>query len=407
MTSSPPKECTICRKPLKSRSSRHYHEHCQNPELKPFKCDHCDRTFSTKAHKTFHEETHSNRRLQCTQCDKTYQHQRDLDLHNREHRAPKSLQAKCNRCAEQFESQQALAQHKRTQHASTKRFKCDQCDMTFGLKGNLTKHAKIIHSKEKLFKCDQCGKAFYRNNALKFHMLNHRSRDFQCKTCQKEFVDARNLERHLKTHATDKEFRCDICGISSSRKDNILRHAKSFHPECDVSKVVLKSEITDQLDAIKKDAKQSNKSTPIKTDAAPPAEPPISNRISVIKVVGKPKPLHRPEPTESVPADGPPKTEIQPKPPAPKMNPLEIYRKILKPSNDDDDNQEEGNRVDNNKLPSSNAQVKTTNSSSTQASADNTSIANSGGSNNSSINNFTEVHWRKRTSQIYATNSNR
>ncbi|XP_065073298.1 zinc finger protein 73-like [Ochlerotatus camptorhynchus] len=397
MTSSPPKECIICRKPLKSRSSRHYHEHCQNPELKPFKCDHCERTFSSKSHKTFHEETHSGRRLRCNRCDKTYQHQRDLDLHCREHRSSMALQeAKCNRCSEQFETQQALAQHKRARHAGSKRFKCDQCDMTFGLKGNLTKHAKIIHSKEKLFKCDHCGKAFYRNNALKFHMLNHRSRDFQCKTCQKEFVDARNLERHLKTHVTSKEFRCDICGISSSRKDNILRHARSFHPECDIEKVVLKAEIPDQLDAIKKDAKQSNKSTPKKTDPKP-AEAPISNRISVIQVVGKPKPLETPKPA-AVPftvAAGSAKTELLSKP-LPKVDPLEIYRKILNPSNDDDDRDDS-----NNQPPSTVDPVKTT----SITTSVNTTIANS--TNNSSINNFTEVHWRKRTSQIYAINSSR
>ncbi|XP_062540196.1 zinc finger protein 91-like [Armigeres subalbatus] len=405
MCASQRKECTFCKKPLKSRSSRHYHEHCQNPELKPFKCDHCDRTFSTKSHKTFHEENHSGQRLQCTQCDKTYQHQRDLDLHKREHSSSAiSLQAKCNRCAQQFESKQALAQHKRMQHTATKRFKCDQCDMTFGLKGNLTKHAKIIHSKEKLFKCDQCGKTFYRNNALKFHMLNHRSKNFQCKTCHKEFVDARNLERHLKTHATEKEFKCDICGISSSRKDNILRHAKSFHPDCDINKVVLKSEIPEQLDAIKKDAKQSSKSAPKVIESRFTTEPSISNRISVIQVVGKPKPLSIPKPTMSITApSGSKSIETLPKPPPPKVDPLEIYRKILKPSNDDDED------VVINKPPPSNEPAKT-NSSSTQASAvsvnNNTSTAISGG-NNSSINNFTEVHWRKRTSQIYATNSNR
>lgn len=278
--------------------------------------------------------------------------------------------------------------------------------MTFGLKGNLTKHAKIIHSKEKLFKCDQCGKAFYRNNALKFHMLNHRSRDFQCKTCQKEFVDARNLERHLKTHVTAKEFRCDICGISSSRKDNILRHARSFHPECDIEKVVLKTEIPDQLDAIKKDAKQSNKSTPKKT-VAKPAEVPISNRISVIQVVGKPKPLETPKPA-AVPlivAAGPAKTEPLPKP-FPKVDPLEIYRKILNPSNDDDDREESNLQLPIPRSPSTVDPVKTTSITPTQASASvNTASANN--TNNSSINNFTEVHWRKRTSQIYAISSSR
>ncbi|XP_058811621.1 gastrula zinc finger protein XlCGF52.1 [Topomyia yanbarensis] len=393
------KECIVCHKQLKSRSSRLYHEHCQDPKLKPFKCIHCGRTFSSRSHKTFHEESHQGRRLSCDRCDKSYQHQRDLDLHLREH--DRSKIHKCNMCLEHFNSQQALVKHRRS-HGETKHFKCDQCDLTFSLKGNLVKHIKVLHSKEKRFSCGQCSKTFYRNNALTFHMLSHQARNFQCKTCEKEFVDARNLERHLKIHVSLKEFLCDVCGISSTRKDNIIRHVKSFHPEMNPGNVVLRDELGDRLDAIKKDAQQSNKSLLI---TEPKADRPVSNRVSVIQVVGVPKPLEIT--TSTTKSSITQKTDQYPKP-ATKLDPLEIYRKILKPSTEDDDD------ADNHKtlaLTQANISTKTTGellpppaTLTTTVSAANTN--NSSSNNFVSINNFSEVHWRKRTSQIF-TNSTR
>ncbi|XP_039445408.1 zinc finger protein 90 [Culex pipiens pallens] len=396
-------ECTVCRKPLNNRSTRHYHEHCRQPELKPFKCNRCERTFASKSHLAFHAETHLERRLPCPDCDKTYKHRRDLDLHRRcEHETtttPGEETIRCGKCSKQFPSQQALERHRKS-HADDglRPFKCDQCKLSFRLKGNLTKHAKILHSKQKLFKCERCSKSFYRNNALKFHMLSHQSKNFQCRSCEKEFVDARNLERHLKTHVTQKEYRCDKCGITSSRKDNILRHARSFHPESDLDKVILRGDLGDQLEVIKKDVQQGNKT---KKTEPKPVEP-ISNRISVIQTVGTPKPL---EPPRASTSQMPPKVDQQPKP-IPKVDPLEIYRKILKPSCNGDDDHETNNVTaksePTNNAVSSDEHAPTPSTPKTLSTTTNTASGN----NYSSINNFSEVHWRKRTSQIF-TNSTR
>ncbi|XP_053696730.1 gastrula zinc finger protein XlCGF52.1-like [Sabethes cyaneus] len=404
MTSLSIKECSICRKPLRTRSNRHYHEHCQNPELKPFKCVHCERTFSSKSHKVFHEESHQERRLPCKHCHKTYQHQRDLDLHLQEHNA--SVIFRCNKCSDSFSSLLALTKHKKS-HSVLKRYKCDQCELTFSLKGNLVKHIKVLHSRKKQFSCDQCVKTFYRNNALQFHMLSHQLRNYQCKTCHKEFVDARNLERHLKTHASLKEFQCDICGISSSRKDNIIRHAKSFHPESDLSKIVQRGEVGNQLDSIKLDARQSKKSQ--QTESHPSMQSANTNRVSVIKVIGIPKPLgHTATMTNRFNESDERKSQPAPKP-VTKIDPLEIYRKILQPSAEDDEDSLEV--ADQRQTPPQTItpaeaiiEPPAPSSEATAVSAANTN--NSGSNNSPSINNFSEVHWRKRTSQIF-TNSSR
>ncbi|XP_055612728.1 gastrula zinc finger protein XlCGF52.1 [Uranotaenia lowii] len=405
------KECTICCKPLRTRSSRNYHEHCANPERKPFKCDRCERTFSSKYHKTFHEEVHMARRLSCSYCDKSYQHQRDLDLHQREHEHSPGFG--CNRCSEKFDTTEALAKHKKC-HEPKERFKCSQCELTFSLKGNLTKHVRILHSKSEKFKCDQCPKEFSRKNALQFHLLSHMSRNFQCRLCEKGFFDMRNLERHMKTHITAKEFSCSTCGITSSRKDNIMRHVRSFHPGIDHQNAVLKNEIRDQLGRIKQDAEKSNKNKQSKecSDSASA----FSNRISVIRTVGTPKPVEK---IKKI--DAPQQLRLNSKPSTkPVVDPLEIYRKILRPSNDDDDEEDNENHktttVSRNQSESSQSHPTddhndqhpsyATSTMSSTVDSRNTDRLHPVVSNISSINNFSEVHWRKQKSQFF-TNSTR
>ncbi|WAO91415.1 Hypothetical protein NCS54_00888400 [Fusarium falciforme] len=54
---------------------------------------------------------------------------------------------------------------------------------------------------------------------------------FSCTHCKATFNRAAHLRRHDKTHQNDKPYKCELCPVSSSRKDVILRHTRNFHPE--------------------------------------------------------------------------------------------------------------------------------------------------------------------------------
>ncbi|KAI9154783.1 Transcriptional regulator ADR1 [Paramyrothecium foliicola] len=54
---------------------------------------------------------------------------------------------------------------------------------------------------------------------------------FSCTHCKATFKRAAHLRRHDKTHQNDKPYRCEVCPVSSTRKDVILRHTRNFHPE--------------------------------------------------------------------------------------------------------------------------------------------------------------------------------
>uniref|UniRef100_A0A1B0CN25 C2H2-type domain-containing protein n=1 Tax=Lutzomyia longipalpis TaxID=7200 RepID=A0A1B0CN25_LUTLO len=170
---------------------------------------------------------------------------------------------------------------------------------------------------------------------------------------------------HASSHSTTLSFTCSICRAHFRRKDNLRRHLKVIHPEENLLETLRESQ------------------QEVETEAAPP--PPRT--CSVIKFTGNAKPPSAVE-TQEEPQNVPEVQEMPPKvpqvverPPKTKkpFDPLEIYRKILCPSHDDDDDEP----PEPNPTPPVPPIVRKT----------------------SQEGNF--VHWRKRTSLNFTQNARR
>ncbi|XP_072042301.1 uncharacterized protein [Amphiura filiformis] len=168
---------------------------------KPYPCDYCQQSFSSKRILKSHRNSHTKEKL--------YQ---------------------CEYCQKCFGRKASLTSHIRT-HTKEKPYQCEYCQKCFTQKANLVSHVST-HTKEKCFQCDYCKKTFSRVQTLKIHEKLHTVENpYQCQYCQKCFTTSSNLNSHvIKTHTKAKPYQCEYCQKSFLR-DKYLKTHRKLHTE--------------------------------------------------------------------------------------------------------------------------------------------------------------------------------
>lgn len=263
--------CNICQKVFKSSHQIKYHQYCDDSLEKPYKCDECSAEYRTGYQLKQHQQLHLNTYYECSECSRKFSHDASAKKHYKKH------------------FQMTPISPKKTIPKGV--FPCKICDKIFGRRDYLKKHM-ICHDEKKRFSCSQCDKVYARNNALKFHILTaHTERqEFECK-CGKTFSTMQSLARHKAIHSDTKPLKCLICGLRSSRKDNIQRHIRSFHPSADPKT----SFATDELDEVEQNIEIEETTTVIRSQEASLRKNVIvmqktSDQVSLIK-----EPMHQDE----------------------------------------------------------------------------------------------------------------
>lgn len=170
-----PPELRIC--PICGKSTRWLSEHSRiHSEVRPFKCEYCDKGFKTRGNLEIHKANHLNQRLhKCDICGKGYNYSEILKAHMLGHEGVRNHE--CTICGLKFVLRSTLNNHLST-HRQERRFECSVCNKRFLTQTDYKQHS-WVHTGEKPHACTICDKRFRTAGMRRVHELNVHSDIFK------------------------------------------------------------------------------------------------------------------------------------------------------------------------------------------------------------------------------------
>ncbi|CAF1162145.1 unnamed protein product [Adineta steineri] len=115
---------------------------------------------------------------------------------------------------------------------SMEKLMCSYCNYTTTKKYLLQRHLKS-HSTERPHKCAYCDRSFKTTIQLTNHVNTHLGvKPFQCKFCSFSFTTSGELIRHVRyKHTLEKPHRCEECGYATVELSKLRRHIRTHTGE--------------------------------------------------------------------------------------------------------------------------------------------------------------------------------
>ncbi|XP_043930933.1 PR domain zinc finger protein 5 isoform X2 [Protopterus annectens] len=249
-------------------------------------CPHCESSFPSQEilaehHQTLHQKPSEDKEFRCHNCGKRFPVKQALQRHFEQHREACKGDArficKVDGCGKRFRSKEAVKKHKASihneqtsgdavtqlqdvlnAHAVTqnifageerlpvshadggaykmegrlggnakKKLVCSVCCKKCSSSANLIEHRKVHEN----FDCPECDKKFISANQLKRHMITHSERrPYTCEVCSKSFKRLDQVTAHKIIHSEDKPYKCKLCGKGFAHR-NVYKNHKKTHSE--------------------------------------------------------------------------------------------------------------------------------------------------------------------------------
>ncbi|KAL3283576.1 hypothetical protein HHI36_006715 [Cryptolaemus montrouzieri] len=235
------KKHIIVKKKKKKRIRKTLHE---EPEILSIKqCFFCPRKFSSDGFRILHYVDHVVQATEgtvphrpfCIYCGLVPSTTEDLEEHIREnHENDDDLH--CHECQIRFSTISEVTAHEENNHIehiegdSSTSNKCPICEKEFDVTDDLIKHS--LEHISRRYTCISCKKIFVCEAALNEHHKEHPQYKFKCPICNKLVSGKSGLRAHVGTHATTRNYECDICGKRYKTKPHLLYHRSThFKPD--------------------------------------------------------------------------------------------------------------------------------------------------------------------------------
>ncbi|XP_055371904.1 zinc finger protein 879-like [Condylostylus longicornis] len=217
-------KCPKCPKKFPIKFRLRLHMRVHSGE-KPYKCPKCPKTFARDGQLRQHKVTHTDDYHKCITCDEAFDTKPDLRKHMQTHIKQDHI---CQICMKTFSQPDLLRGHLFRIHANLKF--CTICNKA--LKGHLSQHLKL-HANEKPFTCDICEAQFSQKSQLNVHQRMHSGeRPYKCQVCWQAFAHSTVLKLHIRKHTGEKPFACYLCktmGIAFSQLAHLKTHMRTIH----------------------------------------------------------------------------------------------------------------------------------------------------------------------------------
>ncbi len=243
-------ECRFCGRTLAGINHLRNHISYAHPYEEPLQCHECKKTFWTDVMMNNHMKTHLTNTLEAT-------FKEDSD-------------SKCRFCGSSYVTIELLVEHMELIHGNEELIKCafyDKCDKIFRLNEvlDMYEHMDKDHSEHKSEKqmtipkpmgksldkttCYRCGKKLTSTDSLARHMRYHDNiKPYICRFCQKSFVEAAHLYRHIKLcHIHAEPIACPFypdCSKTFWLNEMLARHIERSHKDKDKKSRPCKEKIT-------------------------------------------------------------------------------------------------------------------------------------------------------------------
>lgn len=224
-TGDDPLICQLCKKTAVKIFETMPRRSCTSAKV--FKCQVCQKAFSSKLYLNRHNNIHTGENLfQCQFCGKLFLQSAHLMIHERIHSNYKPF--KCQFCTKRFAQKGNMIFHEK-RHTGEKPFKCKFCAKSFVRKGNVAPHERI-HTGERPYKCRFCRNDFVQKSHLVEHERSHTGeRPFKCQFCEKTFIRKGGAAHHERYHTGEKPYKCGLCGKGFLKQKDVVHHESNYH----------------------------------------------------------------------------------------------------------------------------------------------------------------------------------